>query len=293
MHTMSARVTVIMTDSHLRQYLLGGLSGDEIARVEEAVMMDDGCVERLRELELDLLDDYAMSRLSAAEADAVERHLLGSAENRRSVQIARALRKQLESDARTPTPKAYSPPPSPMGPPAASRRRSVQIAWAATLIAACLIGIAVIPRWRAAQQPVNALSPSTGPQAARATASTAVSALRIVSLLADVSRGAADRRLTMEPGDVAVRLQAEVPEPVTDTSYTLVIKDDAGRILFDEAALAVHAAGPYRYVEAVVPTAALAPGDRTVVLTRLGAALDVPVTFHWKLTGVVASPTKK
>jgi hypothetical protein len=259
----------IMTDAQLRQFLLGKLATDETARVEEAIFLEEGFAERLREMELDLLDDYAWSRLTAADAASVERHLLGSIENRRSVQIARARH------------------------PGAASRRPAQLAWLATLLAACVIAIAVIPRWREPSPQVEPPASSPNRASVPGTGLAAASALRIVSLLADVSRGAARPSITVGVGASAVRLQAEVPEETPDSLYTLLIRDASGHTLFDQGALAVHQAGPYRFVEAVVPAAALAPGDRTVLLTKSGAAAGSGASFQWQVTGVLDPQTKK
>lgn len=289
-----------MSDLQLRRFLLGQLASDQAVRVEEAVLMEEGFAERLREAEFDLLDDYAHARLGTAEAAAVERHLLGSEENRRSVRIARALR--LQGAATEPgatakpraTERAGAPPPQRMNPPPASRRRPSQMAWVASLLAACVIAIAVIPRWRSA--PVSATSlapPGLVSRAAQAPEPSPANRLRTVSLLADVNRGAARASITVATGTAPVRLQAEVTDATPDSQYSLSIENEAGRRLFDASALAVHAAGPYRFVEAVVPAAVLAPGDRTVVLTKSGAEAGSTSNFRWHLTGVVDSAAAK
>jgi len=287
-----------MTDAQLREFLLRRLASDEVARIEEAIVLQEGFAERLREAEFDLLDDYALSRLSAEDATAVEQHLLGSQENRHSVRIARALRHpSTPSEPRgsresgSPPPPTSLPPASPVTAPLRGRlpfRRSVSKAFAATLVAACVIGIAVVPRWRFVPQPVESRPPILGSQATQAPGSGAANALRVVSLLADVNRGDARRRIRIEVGAAAVRLQAEVPAAMPESAYALDIEDARGRQLFRASALVVHAAGPYRFVEAVVPAATLAPGDRTVVLSKVSEPVGSVVTFRWQMTGVSA-----
>jgi len=259
-----------------------------------------------------LLDDYAHARLDTADAAAVEQHLLGSEENRRSVRIARALREQgatvqLGATAQpgatvvpraTGTPRvtelSSAAPPQPARAATASRRRPAQVAWVAGLLAACVIAIAVIPRWRLAPGSAASLSPSSPvSHTAQTSGLSAASALRIVSLLADVNRGAARPSIMVAAGSDLVRLQAEVTEATPDSRYSLYIEDAAGRRLFDASALAVQTAGPYRFIEAVVPAAALAPGERTVVLTKSGAAAGSTSSFRWQLTGVVDSAAEK
>jgi hypothetical protein len=286
-----------MNDSQLRQFLLRQLVGDQASRVEEAILLEDGFAERLREAEFDLLDDYAHSRLDPVEAAAVERYLLGSAENQGSVRIARALRQQGATLEPRALEQSAAPLPQAMRPAKRSRRGPAQVAWVASLLAACVIAIAVIPRWSLAPGSTHSLPPlGAGSPAAQAPGLTPASGLRIVSLLADVNRGAARASVTVETGTGPVRLQAEVTDATGATSeslYALYIDDPAGRRLFEASALAVHTAGPYRYVEAVVPAAALAPGDRTVVLVSPGDAAGSAGNFRWQLTGVVATAAAK
>jgi hypothetical protein len=104
--------------------------------------------------------------------------------------------------------------------------------------------------------------------------------------MADVNRG--PRPVLALPSDGgAVRLQAEVPEPAAGARYALTIQDNDGRRLFAARALEVRTAGRYRFVETVVPLAALGPGDRTLSLTDSDAAADAPTQFEWRVTGLL------
>jgi hypothetical protein len=292
-----------MTDAHLRQFLLRRLPADEAARLEDAILLEEGIAERLQDEEFDLLDDYAASRLNAGDAADVERYLLGSAQNMHSLRVARALQRQGEPDIKKPKAllgvvdvdglrdAAIARSPGLVG----HRSRTPQIAGVAALLAACLVVVMVIPRWRLVSSRPESVSSTAATATVAASGDTSVSTagLPIISLLADVSRGMARSSLAINADAGAVRLQAEVPESSTDKIYALHVDDAQGHRLFEGAGLAVHTAGPYRFVEAVVPAAALAPGDRSVSLTESGAPAGAPVTYRWDVTGVVGSQPEK
>jgi len=216
------------------------------------------------------------------------------------VQIARALRERRATPepgatlARRAPEASGVPLAQAMLPATSSRRRPAQVAWVASLLAACVIAIAVIPRWQLGPGSTPSL-PSSTPvsRTAQTTGLGPASPLRTVSLLADVNRGAARPSIAVATGGDPVRLQAEVTEVTQGSLYAIYIEDAAGRRLFDASPLAVHTAGPYRYVEAVVPAVALAPGDRTVVLAKSGAAAGSAGSFRWQVTGVVGSAGTK
>ena len=271
-----------MTDLQLRQFLLRQLPADMTEGLEEAILLQDGFAERLRDAEFDLLDDYSASRLTATDAAAVERYLLGATENLDSVRIARALQRL---NARTPvgTRRRWS------------RRR---VSSMALLLAACLAAVVLIPAWlmppkRPGSDAAVRDVPTAGPAAGSMPGLAPAAELPIITLLADISRGANRPLLKFNTGAGAIRLQVEVPDQTQETLYSIHIEDATGQRLFQMNALALHTAGPYRFVEAVVPPAALGPGDRTVVLSESGAADSAPPKFTWQVTGVVNSSSSK
>jgi hypothetical protein len=107
--------------------------------------------------------------------------------------------------------------------------------------------------------------------------------LPIITLVADVSRGEMRASPNIPAGATSIRLQAEVPGQAEDALYSIRIQDSRGQQLFEGTRLGVHTAGPYRFVEVVVPTAAVEPGDRTVSLTGSDAAPISPAKFVWHL----------
>lgn len=246
--------------------------------MEESILVEDGFAERLRDEEFDLLDDYAASRLSAEDAAAVERYLRDSTEKMHSLRVARALRRRGAADGEVSGRWPFV---------GGRRRRAWQVG--GSVLAACLVGVAFIPHWRGMAPQAPDSAPGTGgtPSVASDAGSRAVvpadARLPIITLVADVRRGAARSSLDIEAGASAVRLQAEVPEQAPNVLYTLRVSDGEGQPLFEGSMLNVHTAGPYRFVEAVVPAVVLGPGERTVSLAASDAAAAAPAIFAWHI----------
>jgi hypothetical protein len=248
-----------LSDEQLRQFLMRGVPPELATEIEDAVLLEDGLAERLREQEFDLLDDYAAGRLNDADRGAVERHLLNSRAGAHSLRVARLLPCARAAPTATPAPAV-----SARAAPSRARRR---IAWApiaALACAAALVAVFVVPDRPTTAPPHKAVS--TSPPLVTSTATAA--ALPILSLLADVDRGASATELHWPPGFEAVRLQVELPDAPSPGSYWMTVDDAAGRRLFQSGPLSAQAAGRLRYVEAVVPTAALGPGVRRIALRR-------------------------
>jgi hypothetical protein len=99
-------------DKLAKRYLLGELSEQELAKLEEQYFADDEAFERLGAAEDDLLDAYALNQLSAADRKRFERRLLLSSAQRERVRFARTLLRtasstqQIESNIPPLTPTA-------------------------------------------------------------------------------------------------------------------------------------------------------------------------------------------
>jgi hypothetical protein len=277
---------VIPTDIELRAFLLGRMLAEDAARLEEAIILEDGVAERLRAEEFDLIDDYAAGRLMAADRADVERHLLTSVENVHSLRVARLMlaREDGVGDAATPVQSATQ------AEVLRPRRRSARLAAMGALMAAGLAAVVWIPYWdRTPRRPVGVPAPADsairGPGQAQSPPESADS-LPILTLLADVNRGSTRPTLHWKADFASVRLQAEVPGPEHSSLYSLSVYDMAGHRLFEGAALPAHVAGRYRFVDTVVPSKALGPGPRTVSLRLSDAAEGTPAEYIWQIDGV-------
>jgi hypothetical protein len=193
----------------------------------------------------------------------VERHLLGSVENVRSLQLARYLSQESNSRRR--------------------RRWMARLAPLGVVLAAGLAAVVLIPDWsRTPHQPGI-----TQPAAPSAAPSVRADPIPIVTLLADVNRGSASPVLHWKADAASIRLQAEVPGPDRNTLHSLAVYDAAGRLLFEAAALPVHTAGHYRFVDAVLPSTVLGPGERSISLRGTDSAAGGPPDQTWHIVGAL------
>ena len=83
----------------IRNYLLGGLTGDEQARLEENLFTDPALEEQVRVAECELADDYAFQRLSTAERELFEKKFLVTNDRKRKLAVSTALRNHLAAQA--------------------------------------------------------------------------------------------------------------------------------------------------------------------------------------------------
>jgi hypothetical protein len=84
------------TDAILVGYLLGQLSEEEQARVEESYFADQSRFEQLELVERELIDSYVQRRLSDHDRQAFEQRFLQSPERRQRIAFARALQVYIE-----------------------------------------------------------------------------------------------------------------------------------------------------------------------------------------------------
>ena len=81
----------MVANAQFRALLLHSLAQEEMEAFSGRILLEEGFAEQLQDAETDLLDDYALKRLSAKERAAVERYLLISPRNRERALTARAL----------------------------------------------------------------------------------------------------------------------------------------------------------------------------------------------------------
>jgi hypothetical protein len=98
---------VVEDNLTIRKYLLGELSHEEQAEVEERLFLDSEYFQHLRMAEDDLIDDYVYEDLSLDEREKFDNYFLSNPERYESLRIARALRKYSSINP-TPIPSASS-----------------------------------------------------------------------------------------------------------------------------------------------------------------------------------------
>src|SRR5262247_3162831 len=72
-------------------YLLGDLAEEEQQRFEEQLMVEDDLADQLMLVEEELVDDYALGRLSERERERVESHFLSVPDRKRKLEMAKRL----------------------------------------------------------------------------------------------------------------------------------------------------------------------------------------------------------
>jgi hypothetical protein len=85
----------------LPKYLLGELSSEEIAKIDEKYLFDDSFADALEEARRDLLDSLAAGELSANERSRVEKSLAQIPQHEGALRVARALHAKQEGSRAT------------------------------------------------------------------------------------------------------------------------------------------------------------------------------------------------
>jgi len=225
-------------DEEIRDWLLRRLDASRSAALERHLFVDAELADRIDAIDCDLIDDCARGRLPAAEARRVRTRAAWR------VRFAKAL--------------VESQPHATMLPPAHARASAVRpTSWGLACAASLLLAFAGI-RWQW-------FNP------ARTQSTIDASALPVVTLLAEQRRGAASP-LALPMHDGNVRVQAEIDDAAASPSsrYALSIAD-AERTVFVAHDLAPHTAGPYRFIEAIVPATALGPDMRRIIVANEGS----------------------
>jgi hypothetical protein len=279
-------VRTFIDDAAIRRYLLGLMPEAEADGLEEEFLSTPEVWERVRGVENDLLDDYAAGHLPAPEQNAFERRYLASPRLRERVRAARALR--LAAPAASA--KATS----------VARSRAARPGWLA--LAATLL-LAAVLIWRgpsSTEQVATTASPAATPLPAPSTPvsaaapapptpSVAPGAREIVLALAPVLlRGEGrPRELRLGAAGAVVRLELEGDPamlPARPGRLEAVIETVEGQPVWRGEAdrPAGERARPSLLAAAVVPVAALAPGDYLVTLSAAGAPEGVVHRYYFR-----------
>lgn len=110
-----------------------------------------------------------------------------------------------------------------------------------------------------------------------------------ITLMANHQRGVESANIGIPGTTKNLRLQIEVDDPSVDTRYSLRI-EDGDKVAFSADDLAPRVAGPYRFVEVVLPVANLPEGRHRVRVAAMGAPETGP---GWALTTHLVQPPAK
>ena len=290
------------SDTELRDLLLRRHMPEHAQALEERLLIEEGCAERLLEIEHDLLDDFVAGRLDAADRAAVQGLLRADPEDALRLRFARALRLAAAQAATGAGAGAAGTTvatgtPEPAGRGSGRVRLPRWLAPVGALLAAALAIVVVLPprpspapagndeagqggATPSATAPASAGAPPPDVTPAPGAANTAPTTLL---LLAERERGAQTRTIEMPSTKPRLRLQLELPG--ADRAAAVVLRDAQGRVTFESGALSASEVGPYRLIEVEVPGAALADGPTTVRLQRPmpGAAVTGETLFEWRV----------
>ena len=242
------------TDDTLRGWLLGKLAPGEAEALEQRLIEDEEFAARLRAVENDLLDDLAQGALAGDERARAAAYFAATPKDRARLRIARALAAVGAEAHAANAPRGRGHAGTDASRPHAMRprRRWSGAALAlASVAAAALIGVRLYP------------SLVSGPAAFT------------ITLTDGQQRGAASIEIAVPAGAQELRVQAEV-DGDAGAHYLLAIDDT-----FAASGLPERKAGAYRFVETMVPAAALAPGAHRV---RAVAESGAPSESSWTLT---------
>jgi hypothetical protein len=240
------------TDNTLRDWLLGKLAPEQAEALEERLLEDEEFATRLRGIENDLLDDLARGALAGDERARAAAYFAATPNDRARLRIARALAAvgaEAAANASRGRGHAESARLRAMRP---RHRWTAAVLALAGVVAVALIGVRLYPNVGTTQVAFT------------------------ITLTDGQQRGAASIEIAVPAAARELRVQAEVDGGEAGAHYALAIDDT-----FAAHRLAVRTTGPYRFVEANVPAAALAPGPHRV---RVVAESGAPGESSWILT---------
>ncbi|HEX3895981.1 MAG TPA: hypothetical protein VHW73_07205 [Rudaea sp.] len=221
------------TDQELRDWLLHRLEPTRAAQLEERLFSDPDLADAIDAARYDLLDDHVRGRLPSNDRHLVAQHLAATLDDVMRIHVARALAESAASmHARPARPRAH-----------AARRPFIALTAA---LAGCIV-IAIVAIGHRDRSPVQTTE--------------AIASLPVITLRDDQQRSE-HTALILPYRAGTVRVQAEINEPVSQR-YELRI-GDARTVVFTARDLSPSAAGPYRFVESVVPAEALIGGERQI-----------------------------
>ncbi len=228
-----------MSRGRLLAYLLGELTAEDLAAIDARVLCDDAFAEALEALRTDLLDEYALGPLDAAERDRIRRALNLRGEADSPVRFARALHRRLEREA-TPRHSLWT----------------GWVRWALPIAASVLLVFGAWWYWPDSPLLLSRSAPSG--EAA------------YTVLLRPVRLRAAEalRTVRIPSGVTKVRVQIELRGPATFAAVDL--HGPHGRLHFEH--LAVRTFDGVRFVQVTVPRSALQTGRYTAVVRSQGGA---------------------
>jgi hypothetical protein len=242
-----------MDDQIVRRYLLGDVTEEQRARIEERCFTDHEFFEQTLAAEEQLIDDYLRNALGPAKRRRFEEHFLASPRRRARVEFAAAVMEKLSRPA----------PPRP--------RLVGRLALVATFAALALAAVWLQAQRSGLRREVSRLQADLERKVSPPT----VSFVLTPGLVRDVA--AAPRRLVIPP-DSRVRLELELRPATPYSRYRVFVRTPEGEEVWSQEVSAP-------VVE--LPPGILRPGDYVVSVqgvTAGGEALPLP-SYSFRAVG--------
>jgi hypothetical protein len=256
-------------DAELRRYLLGQLTDEECAALEQDYFTREDALERMSAAESDLIDEYVSNALAAQERTRFESHYLIPPAHRARVDMAR----QLRAAAGSRHPAAGIVPAGPSWRRARESMTVLPIMWKVAAAASVLL-VAAAAVWIAISRLQPQRSVTSGGQTERRGPDRTQERERdapanspgvvAISLSPATVRGASESLpLTIPPGAERIRIVLEGAD-AGGTVTSALIRKVAGDQVWRVAATAGEAPGELARLE--VPASVLPPDDYVIEL---------------------------
>jgi hypothetical protein len=268
----------------LPEYLLGELSPEETAEIDEKYLCDDSFADALEEARHDLLDSLVAGELSADERSRVEKSLAQMPPYEGALRVARALHAK-QGESRAAERKVHI-----------GVRRPFWI-WAAATVVLCVATLAIFLKRQS--NLISSPAPQTsGTMPAPSPVSPtpregAQDELAFVVLLSpEVSRGA-DGPLSFAIPSAAryVEFQIVLPASKEKTQYEVRVSANSRPEPLIVSDLAARSLGLQRYLEFRAPADALPPGQYSVHVFAETTARPLLARYDLRLTPSTRSPS--
>jgi hypothetical protein len=261
-------------DARLRQYLLGELSDEQNAALEEEYFENDAILDRVSVAEDELIESYLSGRLPPPDRERFDRHYLAAPNHRSRVAIAREVRRAAAEHRRATSRRAND----------GERRPSFVHAvlawprWLTVVAGAALLSIAIGGVWVVRTRPGSStLGPSGTPVAVPGSTATdrnppAPPRRPPIVVAATLSPAGVRGRdeattVTIPPGTdlVVLHLERDAASPSLSADHAVVRRVSRAEVWRGPAA-SERDGGPAGPVRFEVPVTALSRGDYVVTL---------------------------
>jgi hypothetical protein len=250
-----------LTDSALREYLLGFASPEAAERIEARIFEDDDLFAAVRSAEDDLFDAYARGHLTSAErARFLER--FGHQADR--LRFAQAFGRQSVA--------AHTPP--------AARRLWIPLAAAAAVI---LVAGAIFTQIEAPAPDITSRqSDAPTPGAPAPPGSPAKAPLSIALTLGTTRAPGSATAVSIPAGTPAVQVNVQLDPADVFDKYSMELRGSGDRAVWTARDLKATAAGGRLIVSAQIPADGLAAGSYELAVRGGGTDLGfLPLTVRW------------